>query len=434
MSTQTEPALATGDINVQRAFRLGWRFAQLYHEPHRATLEASARTGKLPKHLPSLGELSAGNRTELILREIEHDITALKPELAAADDDDPASLDTMLKVMRGPIDSKGKKTQVLLTFRRLRIEIGADDAHLSTAIDLGRMLADTVILANSPGAYLTEFETSRLQNAYEWLEDLHTSFPDHASDAVKGSLQYWQQWVANTGGVAPAGQDQRVRRMLSLQGERWRRLLSGEILARDLLSADSYRKAASDYLGRIGRLVWSFVRRFWLAVIIVLGGTGAIVWTIVAYAPGGAASVAALIATAAGSLGVSWKTVGSTLGKVATQAEQPLWNAEVVEAIVVATFIPPVEMKDRAITSLRKQASGPKALAGAPPAQGEPAPPPEPGGESLNALPGSEQAPAGQAAGELAAALPSASNRPDHDGPIPKAAIEPVADPAAPAP
>lgn len=76
---------------------------------------------------------------------------------------------------------------MLDTFRHLRIEIGADDAHLSTAIDLGRVLADTVILANSPEAYLTEFVSYRLQNAYEWLEDLHTSFPEHASDAVKGS-------------------------------------------------------------------------------------------------------------------------------------------------------------------------------------------------------------------------------------------------------
>jgi hypothetical protein len=401
MSTQTESNPASGDINVQRAFRLGWRFAQVYHNPHRATLEASARKGALPSHLPSLGELSDGNRTELILREIEHDVASLKPELSS-DDNDPASLNLLLNVMRGPIDSKGKKTQVLETFRHLRIEIGADDAHLSTAIDLGRMLADTMILANSPGAYLTEFESYRLQNAYEWLEDLHTSFPEHASDAVKGSLQYWQQWVSNTsGGALPAGQDTQVRRALSLQGERWRRLLSGEILPVDLLSADNYRQAASDYLGRIGRLSWSFVRRFWPAIILVLGGTGAIIWAILTYAPAGAASVAAVIATAAGSLGVSWKTVGSTLGKVATQAEQPLWNAEVLEAIVVATFIPPVEMNDRAIASLRKQTGGPKALPGPPPEHGEPQPPPEADEQEPGGQTSSEQVPAGQPLGEL---------------------------------
>jgi hypothetical protein len=410
MSTQTNSTLATEDIGVQRAFRLGWRFAQLYHDPHRATLEANGKRGKLPPHLPSLGELSDGNRTELILREIEHDVTSLKPELSTADND-PASLDTMLNIMRGAIDSKGKKTQVLETFRHLRIEIGADDAHLSTAIDLGRMLADTVILAKSPAAYLAEFGPYRLQNAYEWLEDLHTSFPSHVSDAVKGSLQIWQQWVANTGGVAPAGQDQHVRQMLSLQGERWRRLLSGEILPGDLLTADNYRRAASDYLGRIGRLTWSFARRFWPAIIVVLGGTGAIIWAILAYAPAGAASVAALIATAAGSLGVSWKTVGSTLGKVAAQAEQPLWNAEVLEAIVVATFIPPVEMKDRRVTSLLKQTGGPKALPGQLPEHHEPSPPSEPSEQSPDSPSSSEQAPAGAPSGELIPGAHTASQQ-----------------------
>lgn len=311
-------------------------------------------------HLPSLSELSDGNRTELILREIRHDITSLGPELSS--DDDPASLDALLKVMRGPIDSNGKKTQVLETFRQLRIEIGADDSRLSIAIDLGRMLADTVIQANSPSTYLAEFKSYRLQNAYEWLEDLHTSFPEHTSDAVKGSLQCWEQWVASTSAEVPTGQDRYVRRALSLQGERWRRLLSGEILPEDLLAAEDYRQAASDYLGRIARLTRSFVRRFWPAIVLVLGSTGAIIWAILNYAPTGTASVAAIIATAAGSLGVSWKAVGSTLGKVAAKAEQPLWNAEVLEAIVTATFIPPVEMSRRAVASLRKQTEGPKAL------------------------------------------------------------------------
>jgi hypothetical protein len=197
--------------------------------------------------------------------------------------------------------------------------------------------------------------------------------------------------------------------MLSLQGERWRRLLSGEILPRDLLTADNYRQAASDYLGRIGRLTWSFARRFWPAIIVVLGGTGAIIWAILTYAPTGAASVAAVIATAAGSLGVSWKTVGSTLGKVATQAEQPLWNAEVLEAIVVATFIPPVEMNDRAIASLRKQTGGSKALPGPLPEHREPEPPPETDEEGLDGPPSGEQVTTGQTLGELTSGAPAVS-------------------------
>jgi hypothetical protein len=70
-------------MKVQRAFRLGWRFAQLYHRPDRATLEASATNNGLPEHLPSFSELSDGNRAELILREIKHDVTSLKPILSS---------------------------------------------------------------------------------------------------------------------------------------------------------------------------------------------------------------------------------------------------------------------------------------------------------------------------------------------------------------
>lgn len=401
MSIQTESDSATGNINVQHAFRLGWRFAQLYHGPHRATLEAGVMEGTLPSHLPSLSELSEGNRTELILREIKHDVASLKPDLSSGDDD-PAALDVLLNVMRGQIPINGKKTQVLETFRHLRIELGADDARLSTAIDLGRMLADTVIQANSSGTYLAEFGSYRLQNAYEWLEDLHTSFPTNASDAVKGSLQYWEQWVTNSSDVELARDDRYVRRALSLQGERWRRLLSGEILPEDLLGADNYRQAASNYLGRIARLAWGFVRRFWLAIILVLGCTGAIIWAILRYAPTGATSAAAVIATAIGSLGVSWKTVGSTLGKVTTKAEQPLWNAEVLEAIVVATFIPPVEMNSRAIASLRKQTEGPKALSVRFPERDERETPSHADGKGVDGQTTVEQPPAPPVLGELA--------------------------------
>ncbi len=376
---------AAGDVSVQRAFRVGWRFAQLYRHPYRATLDRDERDW-LPDHLPSFSRLSDGNRAEMILREVAHDIEMLKPDWApgGASSD---SVSTLATTMRGQVSADSKKEAILETYRRFRIEIGAEDARLGRAVDLGRMLADTVILANSGGSdrsYLAEFEPYRLQHAYERLEDLHSSFPRHAADAVRGSLECWAQWIGDSASARGGEEDARVKRALTQQGERWRRLLSGEILADDLLAADSYRSAVSNYLGRIARLAWAFARRFWLVILLVLGGTGAVIAVIVKYAPTGAASVAALIATAAGSLGISWKTVGSTLGKAAAMAEQPLWNAEVLEAIVVATFIPPVEMNGRDVASLRRKAtSAPKELPPVPPHQLAPAasgaPPPAAG-------------------------------------------------------
>jgi hypothetical protein len=365
VSTQTGSDSAGGDTNVQRAFRLGWRFAELYHSPHCATLDSTATNDSPPQHLPSLSELSDGNRTELILLELTHDVAVLMAKQGQVVGDS-TFLNTTLGVMRSKDqDNKARKTAVLGAFREVRIQICATDARFSRAIDLGRMLADTVIQANSLGFtsdYLTEFKSYRLQNAYEWLEDLHTSFPKRASDAVKGSLQCWEKWVVDSDTAEGAKENGYTKRALSLQGERWRRLLSGEILADDLLAAESYRRVASNTLNRIARLTWGFVQRFWPVIALVLGGTGAIIWAIITYAPSGAASVAAVIATVVATLGVSWKTIGSTLGKVVAMAEEPLWNAEVLEAIVVATFIPPVEMNTHEITALRKKIKQSKAL------------------------------------------------------------------------
>lgn len=366
MPTQTESDVAAADV-VQRAFRLGWRFAQLYHSPHRATSDDPPDTATPPVHLPSLSELSEGNRTELILQQTIRDAGHLLPQWSSGEGG--AELLALQSVMEGAQDSSAKKTTVLSAYRRLRIEAGAQDARLGQAIDLGRMLADTVIQANagdSPDTYVAQFDPYRLQNAYEWLEDLHESFPKHASDAVRGSLQCWQQWVSSS---ARSGEDSRVKRALSLQGERWRRILSGEILADDLLGSDDYRQAISNYLDRTAKQAWAFVRHYWWAVIIVLGGTTGIIVAILNYAPSGPASVAAVIATAVGSLGLSWKTVGATLGKVAALAERPLWNAEVLEAITLATFIPPTPMNTRAKASLRRKSVEPMALAARPDAQ-----------------------------------------------------------------
>ncbi len=363
---------------VQYSFRLGWRFAQMYHDPHRASGDAGDSTARPPLHLPGVSELSAAERSALRLGEITHDVDSLSGTYPM-----PAvktSMTALAVVMAGPIDRAGKQAQILETYTLLRLGLGAADAHSGTALDLGRMLADTVLLSAEPADYVLEFGQYRLANSYGWLEDLHSSFPAHAADTVKGSMQIWQAWVHDRKGTAGAGQAEHLKRALDLQGERWRRLLSGEILAMDLLSADDYRAAAADLFSRLRGLVGSFARRFWPVIGIISAATGAVVWAIVTYAAGGVATIVALIATAAGSLGVSWKTIGSTLGKVASKTEGPLWDAEITESLVIAATIPPQEMDRKAMSAMRKTAvgltlePGPPALpASAEPAAAEPA-------------------------------------------------------------
>jgi hypothetical protein len=218
--------------------------------------------------------------------------------------------------------------------------------------------------ARQPGAdvllarYLQhQFGQYRLANFYGWLEDLHASFPAHAADTVKGSLQVWQGWITENKGAAPAGQSEQLKRSLGSQGERWRRLLSGEILALDLLSEDDYRAAAADLFSRLRGMVGSFVRRFWPVIAVISVATAAVIWAIVAFATAGLATIVALIATGAGSLGVSWKTISATLGKVASKAEDPLWDAEVTQALIVAATIAPQELDRKKILAMRTDAA-----------------------------------------------------------------------------
>jgi hypothetical protein len=358
VSAQKEAAAqAAGEAGrVQRAFRLGWHFAQMYHDPHQAGPDAGKPPAGPPRHLPSLGELTVPERATLLMRKISNDVTCLNDELP----DDlkvervVTSVATLSGVMSGRGSVKDKQLQILAAYTALRIDVGAADVHAGTALDLGRMLADTVLLSASVADYKKEFGRFRLGNAYGWLEDLHTYFPLYAADAIKGSLEIWQGWVDQHAEQIAGDQAERVKRALGQQGEKWRRILSGEILAEDLLTSDDYREAASFFLGRLRGLIWTFLKRFWPIVIAIVVVAAAIIAVIIRYAPHGPASVAALIAASAGTLGVSWTTVSSTLGKVASNAEQPLWRAEVLEAIVMAATVFPSNVTTNEARSLRR--------------------------------------------------------------------------------
>jgi hypothetical protein len=392
-SAAAPPANGTWEARkVQRAFRLGWHFAQMYHDPHRANgdagevIDAGEVMKEPPRHLPSLSELTVPERATLLMREITNDVTCLDDELPA-DLKIPAvraSVAALDGVMKGHVPTEGKQLQILRAYTRLRVDLGAADPHLGTALDLGRILADTVILPVTTADYRAEFSKFRLANVYGWLEDLHAYFPKYAADTVKGSLEIWQGWVSQHADSISGDDRERVRRALTRQGERWRRILSGEILAEDLLTAGDYRDAATFFLGRLRSLMWDFTKRFWPVALPGLLVAAAVIAAIVIWAPRGSASVIAFVAAAAGALGVSWKTVSSTLGRAASNAEQPLWNAEVQESIVMAATLLPTHAGRREIMSMRQSAreaeerpgqpAAPAAGTQAPAAAGQPAP------------------------------------------------------------
>jgi hypothetical protein len=321
--------------DVQCAIRLGWQMAKVYHSP------PPARPGKpdpAPAHLPGASEIGDYLTGKMLIGEIEHDLA----ELTAATRLDPRHLATITALKDEGVGPARVQADVLSVFTDLLVELAASESQLQTALGLGRMLSDTVLLsdARNPATFAYEFSAGRLSNAYGWLGDLHRELPPHAADAVSGSLRAWEGWVA-----AHPGADEltgmHAGRVLGVQGKLWRQLLCGDRLAEDLLTPPDYATASSRLIDRFRGILRTFIKTWWIPIVSLLIAVGVIVGLTLGLAPNATAKVTAVIVTAAGALGVSWKTLSSTVGRAITQSKDQLWNAEVNESIIVAaTFLP----------------------------------------------------------------------------------------------
>ena len=114
-----------------------------------------------------------------------------------------------------------------------------------------------------------------------------------------------------------------------------RAVLSGEKDCVDLLSGDDYVQAADRLLGHLRRLLLGFLRRFWItttvlaALVVVTAATLAFVHT--------ASRVAVVVLTAAGAIGLTWKSAASGLGRVLGHVQRPLWESELDTAVAGAS-------------------------------------------------------------------------------------------------
>lgn len=390
-------AADTGKVtDVQRAVRLGWHFAEIYRNPPPSSHSPTNGAESL-KHLPGVFDLDDFDRSTLLSGQIEHDVRTLADR--GANGEGAKAWEPIKKAIddaRTAASEADKHHHILQAYRELRIKLGASDPRIGTALDLGQTLADTVLIpaASDSSTVVKKFSESQLSYVPGWLDDLHMSLSEHAADAVKGSLQSWLEWARKTNRIVA----DRANLIQSLydQGEIWRRILCGEMRAKDLLTSESYRKAAAQMLSRLRGLAVSFLGKWWWAVASLLVIVGLATWGIVVYSPGGATAIAALIATGAGALGISWKTISSTLGKVTSKAEGPLWETEVLQVVIIqATFVPGNARTRRNALS---NATAAQSLPPVPPAPA--AAPPVP--------PAPEAAPAALSAAETAPPAPEA--------------------------
>ena len=337
----------SGRSAVSIAIDLGWSFAELY-DSERLPGPDGERS-ELPEYLPGLGEMTAHERACAFVAHVGADLAAIG-QVTGAELPSTTGIDKALAVPRHNRDSVRSAIHDL--YIEVRDGLAGGDPTVALAFGLGRMLADTTLLPTSrfPDVLVREFGKGRLGNAFEWLGDLDAALPPRAAAAVEKSLRAWEDWVANAmvgETIDSAKVDGAAIRALRRQGKMWRRLLTGEQPAEHLLDAEAYVGAAASLLAKARNLTFRYLWKWAWALILALGAVAAAVWASVTYAPVGSARVAAVIASAAGFLGLSWTSVRATLGRALRQGESAMWDAEVVAAIGKAATLLPKPPWDR---------------------------------------------------------------------------------------
>ncbi len=126
-------------------------------------------------------------------------------------------------------------------------------------------------------------------------------------------------------------------------------VLTGEKLPTQLLEPENYIDAAENLAVKLRATATVLLRQYapWVVLVVVLLLAGAGVLLIVHSA---ASETAAGLSSVLVALGLTWKGIGTTLGKVAAQVEAPLWGAEVDGAVTAAITLevrvpPPADLR-----------------------------------------------------------------------------------------
>jgi hypothetical protein len=400
-TTPGSAATATGDAawdGVVSAFVLGWHVTQLFH----ANVPSSARPRQVSVDtLPGIGDLDPLSRARLLVAQVQADLHRVERFNDAGQQlPDPSPIQSLLQADER---QQGQLQQAMLQLhQQLLVALTAADFRLGKAYGLGRALVETTLVPDTkdPVTFQRAFSRYRLASIFGWLGDLKSAFPPHATEAVRRSLEAWGAWVQSptlyraiddnrpatdarmgspTPGTAargsPPARDLRLRRVLPMssyarqsprpqarpvdwasprdrqsvtralhrQGELWRAVLSGEKNCLDSLLTDDYLIAADQLLGHIRHLTLRFLRRFWITTTVVsVVLVGAIATALLVHAT---STVIAAVITGAGAIGITWKGAASSLGRVLTHAERPLWESELDAAVADALTVIPQERR-----------------------------------------------------------------------------------------
>lgn len=320
------------------AFAIGWQVGALASD---ASLYADAAIeGERPhSELTALPPVSEIKRA---LDQIRGGLYKLAGHLQAAGFE-PISSEELEEILQDRVGDPETRQQGLTDFdRQVSSGLTAADGRLGKGYDLGRALAQTCFEPEDEDSFDRAFGP-RIVDIKNWLADLASSFPPHASRGVVLSLRTWEAWAAD-----PILDNERldwkrdgpaVRTALRRQGEIWRALLAAEKDGAEMLDTPHYLRAANRLVAGMASSVWRFVRPLALplAILVLLLGSGIALLVI---APEGGQIVGA-IATALGAVGITGAGLRARLSRATSELETHIWGAELDLAIAEAVLIGP---------------------------------------------------------------------------------------------
>jgi hypothetical protein len=326
------------------AVDLGWLLAELYDTRKLPGPPRDSSSRPLPPQLPGIGKMTAYEKACALAAQAGADLARLGIALDTAL---PSAESIQIVLDKAGHTRDDVRAAVYDLYLDVRNRLAGSDPGAALALGLGRLLADTALrpASGEPGLLAERFGRYRVATALGWLDDLDARLPARSASAVRASLRRWEGWVSDwcdaAGRIDPARIDRDVIRALRQQGSVWRRLLTGQQAADQLLDGRAYAGAAADLLANGRRLAFRYMWKWSWAILSALAAIGAAIWTALTYAPAGTDRFIAVLASGAGFLGLSWAGVQATLGRAVRQAEHAMWQAEVVTAIGKAATISP---------------------------------------------------------------------------------------------
>jgi len=333
---------ATGRSSaVPDLVRLGWLVSRAYHDlPDRKT---SAAHG-----LPTVSELGRDQQLEVALRVIDELVTTNVTAGAGA----PLTIETAREAWAaaGTIEERTGKLREALDALNTQVltDLSVRSEQLVTAYTTGRELADSCrVTGPTANDLAVSFKPARVAVLQANLANLSPALPTDSARSISRSLQHWVTWTAaNSKAVGRESAAETYRPSLTAQSQVWRALLTGTADCRSLLTVDAWLAAADSSADTLSRAARHLARRFWLALLILAGAAGGLIYLSLTQAHG-TAKVWTSLVTVAGTLGLTGASLRATAKRAASAVREQLVHAAEAEALGWAATVPAIREASR---------------------------------------------------------------------------------------